>query len=513
MQSGEPSSFLAFKEIANKSLGLRGDDDIELVPLDSVLTRIEDLSRDLSRFDTLIELIQQDELYFRDLGVALDGFRRQIVQTFAISDSKAAMLQCAPVEEVVFTPQGASEARLRFCTAYQHRYQFNEQRGLRLLEFMLAHFMEESTRFKRLNRGMRSRLVPYAKSLESVYSIWEANQFGRVWTLPGNNLPKTAYASANNRLIDGLYSAVDFSATYEIFKKHLNPLEKFPVQFLYNVIMSDPKTIIQEFGQANNIALARYEVRRVSGPDHAPEFYCMMSFGKRTFEGLADNKSHAEAIAARKAVEFLVEDERNRMTLWIAHTISAGMNREEKETTTLKIPPSKLAELRQTAGTSCSYTSLTKCLTLKADVLPYFLPQSATNENLAFCGSWLAMAIAAGKSSDKTGSMLSLREPARDCVQKTRHNVFPRSQGQLSNSQYLDVVQAILYAEFLLRGYAATTEVFDRCILAARKADQTSTAGPFIQTVQYTQLLQEFTQQLGVELPSYHYVLTNPNQN
>ena len=105
--------------------------------------------------------------------------------------------------------------------------------------------MEQSIHFKRLNRGMRSRLVSYAGSLESIYSIWEANKLGRVWTLPRDTLPKMAYAAATYRLIDGLYSAVGFDGAYEIFQKHLNPLNKFPLQFLYNVLMSDPKTILQ----------------------------------------------------------------------------------------------------------------------------------------------------------------------------------------------------------------------------------------------------------------------------
>jgi hypothetical protein len=96
VKSGEPGSFLAFKEIADKSLGLRDEDGVELVPLESVLARIEDLClREVSRFDTAVELIQRDELYFRDLGVALDSFRRHMAQTFArVKGCNAPMCPC-----------------------------------------------------------------------------------------------------------------------------------------------------------------------------------------------------------------------------------------------------------------------------------------------------------------------------------------------------------------------------------------------------------------------------------
>jgi hypothetical protein len=242
VSSVENSSFQAFKEVANESLGLRGDEDFELVPLNVVLSRIESLySRELSQFDTIIANVQQDELYFTELGLALNEFRHRVMEAFALPHSKAIKLQCVPVEKVVFTAKTQSEAPLAFCDANRGRYLFNQLRGNHLFDFMLAHFMEQSVHFKRLNRGMRSRLVSYAGSLESVYSIWEVNKLGRVWTLHRDTLPKRAYADATNRLVDGLYSAVGFDGAYKIFENHLNPLSKFPLQFLYNVVIGDPK--------------------------------------------------------------------------------------------------------------------------------------------------------------------------------------------------------------------------------------------------------------------------------
>jgi hypothetical protein len=217
-------------------------------------------------------------------------------------------------------------------------------------------------------------------------------------------------------------------------------------------------------------------------------------------------------MAARNAFEFLAANDRKRLHLLIARTIASGMDREEKEPVPPRISLLKLSELRGATGTSCPYTSLLKCITLRADVDPYSLSHSATNENLAFCGSWLAMAVAAGKSDDETGSTLSLPEGIINCVRTARRRIFPRSKDTLSNAQCLDIVQAILYAEFQEAGYVVAAEVFDRCISAFRKAGHASASKQFSAGVPYTQLLQEFAQQFGADLPSYYYVLTNPTK-
>lgn len=81
MKSEEPGSFLAFKELANKSLGLTNDDTTELVPLNVILARFEELySLEVSRFDAIVDHIQRDEHYYKDLSAALEAFRRQLAK-------------------------------------------------------------------------------------------------------------------------------------------------------------------------------------------------------------------------------------------------------------------------------------------------------------------------------------------------------------------------------------------------------------------------------------------------
>jgi dsRNA-specific ribonuclease len=49
-------------------------------------------------------------------------------------------------------------------------------------------------------------------------------------------------------------------------------------------------------------------------------------------------------------------------------------------------------------------------------------------------------------------------------------------------------------------------------MLTFHKGEHASALEPFSVGVPYTQLLQEFAQQFGVDLPSYYYVLTNPTK-
>ena len=215
-------------------------------------------------------------------------------------------------------------------------------------------------------------------------------------------------------------------------------------------------------------------------------------------------------LAASKAIEFLIENDRGKMLRQIEDTISSGMLIEEKSYVAAKAPPAMLVSLRNAVGASCSNSLLLRCLTLKVDVITYSLSASAANENLAFCGSWLALALDAEKYPGRIRGTLALHMPILACVQETRRNIFPQSIKLLANAQYMDVIQAILFAEFLQNGYAAVKDMFDRCIESHRKTDQTNALDQFRSNVPYTMLLQEYAQQFGPELASYHYVLTNP---
>src|SRR5262249_7532737 len=142
----------------------------------------------------------------------------------------------------------------RFVAEHQEYSLLNERRGKGIFEFMLSHYMQESSQFTSFDRPLRTRVLGYAKTLESFYSIWESNKLGRVWTFPGANLPRNAYAFAHHRLVDAFFS-INFAAANNFFDAYLNPLKKFPIQFLHNIIIDDPKTVLQEFVQMGRVKI------------------------------------------------------------------------------------------------------------------------------------------------------------------------------------------------------------------------------------------------------------------
>ena len=504
----ESGSFEAFKEIAARSLGLVEQDEFELLPITTVLARIEALySQEVTRFDAAAARLKLYETHFLEMASSIEVLRNCIV-SMGVPLPKARTCETAAIEETVFSDQVQSDAHIRFREQFKPQLALNYLRGNYLYDFMIAHFMQLTPQFERLNRSMRAPLVSHAMGLASVYSIWENNKFGRVWSLAGADLPRSAFAKATYRLVDGLFQAVGFDFAYEIFKRYLNPLGQFPLQFLYDVIISDPKTLLQEYTQSNRGATPRYNVGRAGGADHAPEFCCTLTFAKHTYEGRGDSKSRAEVAAARKAVEFLLETDRRNMPLLIAEKISMGTKREDVGYPSARISYDKLLNFRRTIGATCSDETLRRCLTLRADIHAYGLSASATNELLAFCGSWLAQAINAEASQGDRS--FALRPSAREEVCKMRSYVFQKTKDALSDSHYMDVIQSVMYVEFLLKGYDAAMSIFDRCIIRSRTTDHdVAVIELFELDVQYATILQEFTQKNG-GTPEYHYVLTTP---
>ena len=166
MSSEELGSFRAFKELANKSFGLKDDDTAELIPLNIILARFESSTHLRSLVLTWSLRIERDDHYYKDLSAALDIFRRQLAKTIEIPESKLVSLQCIPIAEDVFNTNTQSDSHRQFCATYRDYYRFNVNDGSNLFDFMLANFVEENAHFRRLNRGMRSRVVLYARSLK-----------------------------------------------------------------------------------------------------------------------------------------------------------------------------------------------------------------------------------------------------------------------------------------------------------------------------------------------------------
>lgn len=66
----------------------------------------------------------------------------------------------------------------------------------------------------------------------------------------------------------------------------------------------DPKTILQEWSQSQNLGLPTYEVTGQSGPDHAPEFTVQVTLmGQEPQSASSTSKKRAEKDAAQKMLD------------------------------------------------------------------------------------------------------------------------------------------------------------------------------------------------------------------
>jgi dsRNA-specific ribonuclease len=495
---------LSFKQSADQSLGIRLNDELKLIPLSELLESLEKLhAKEISDSIASAELSEQIDHSFQEIEEAIQAFWERIRKLAELPDSKSHLFECVPLDDAIFDTDPRSDFHRHFLDTYKQHYRFNERRGKGLFEFMLAHYMQQNRDFQDFGRGLRSKILGYSGSIESLYSIWEGNKFGRLWTLPRNELPTNAYASASYRLIEALFS-IDFETAYKVFVDYLNPLRRFPVQFLYNLITHDPKTLLQDLAQSSALkTLPTYDVQRTGGEDHAPHFACVLAFRNKKFEASGNSKFAAERDAAHKAIEYLLTTERRKISRHIAGMIAAGMQKGNRATKILSVPVNKLTLLRKAVGTACDDAAVAKCLTLRADIKSSS-QSTAANEEFAFCGSWLAQAFLGEVSGNRPHGPMLLRAPILLCIKQTRSSIFSNTWKQLNEEHYFDIIQALLYAEFLRGGYSAAREVFDKCVSIALR-DEASITKAFQANVPYTTVLQEYVQQFGVHLPEYIY--------
>ena len=68
--------------------------------------------------------------------------------------------------------------------------------------------------------------------------------------------------------------------------------------------MKDPKTLLQEWAQAEGLNLPRYKTLSRTGPDHAPRFVVEVSVGEDYSDTGEDrSKQNAERAAALKLLD------------------------------------------------------------------------------------------------------------------------------------------------------------------------------------------------------------------
>lgn len=177
--------------------------------------------------------------------------------------------------------------------------------GDAVLDFIVGAWVYN--RFPEMPEGdltkMRSALVrneqlaDFARHL----NLGPALRLGRGEYSSGGSQRDGLLGSAFEALIGALYLDGDLKAV-EAFVKPL--LEGVRESILTKI--HDPKSVLQEWAQAQKLGAPRYKTIATTGPDHAKEFDVQVEIGGQVVgHGHGSNKHAAEHVAAKNALATL----------------------------------------------------------------------------------------------------------------------------------------------------------------------------------------------------------------
>ena len=111
-----------------------------------------------------------------------------------------------------------------------------------------------------------------------------------------------ALAAVLEALIGAVYLSLGFTAAAEFVQVHLAPEIAAPRAMLGKGI----KTMLQEWTQARNGSLPRYDIVATSGPEHERIYECVVRVdGGEIARGSGPSRRAAEAAAAEAAIDIL----------------------------------------------------------------------------------------------------------------------------------------------------------------------------------------------------------------
>ena len=141
------------------------------------------------------------------------------------------------------------------------------------------------------------QLADFARHL----NLGVALRLGRGEFASGGSQRDGLLGSAFEALIGALYLDADLKAV-EAFVEPL--LERVRESILTKI--HDPKSLLQEWAQAQKLGAPRYKTIATTGPDHAKEFDVQVEIGGQVVgQGHGKNKHAAEHFAAKHALETL----------------------------------------------------------------------------------------------------------------------------------------------------------------------------------------------------------------
>jgi len=179
--------------------------------------------------------------------------------------------------------------------------------GDAVLDFLVGEWIYN--RFPEMEEGdltkMRSALVQTNQLAQftRIMKMENAIRLGRGEYKAGGNYRNALLCD----VFEAFIGAMLLDKGIEYVRTFLNPLLNDTIsEIIENHKVEDPKSMLQEWAQANGHMTPKYVTKNVKGPDHEKEFEVEVRIGNKIYgTGTAKNKQSAEKFAAHQALKMI----------------------------------------------------------------------------------------------------------------------------------------------------------------------------------------------------------------
>lgn len=177
--------------------------------------------------------------------------------------------------------------------------------GDAVLDFLVGEWLYN--RFPEMEEGdltqMRSALVQTNQlaAFSRMLKFENAIRLGKGETKSGGKLRNTLLCD----VFEAFTGALFLDQGIEVVRNFINPMLEDSINEIIELHKNeDPKSLLQEWAQANGYATPKYMTKSVKGPDHAKIFEIEVKVNKKIMgNGIGKSKQSAEKSAAQKALD------------------------------------------------------------------------------------------------------------------------------------------------------------------------------------------------------------------
>lgn len=197
---------------------------------------------------------------------------------------------------------------LTHCSVGSENYERFEFLGDSILSFVIAN--ELFHRFPMQSEGQLSRLRSFLVRGEMLVELAKEIDLGDFLFLGQGELKSGGFrrASILSDAMEAVFAAIFLDGGIESSKEVILRLYHSRLEDPnLNDCLKDAKTQLQEYLQAEKIALPEYTLTKVEGDEHNQIFYitCTVNGAKQKTFGQGSNRRKAEQLAAKLMLEFL----------------------------------------------------------------------------------------------------------------------------------------------------------------------------------------------------------------